>query len=522
MNLVYGSICSGIEAATQAWAPLGWKAAFFSEIEKFPSAVLAHHYGSNMPGEPFPEGGNGVPNYGDMRNFMEWPDHGPKSERPIDLLVGGTPCQSFSIAGLRKGLDDPRGNLMLTYLAIARRYRPKWLVWENVPGVLSSYTGAPDDEDIPNEGWEGEEDSDFAGLLRGVEELRYHGAWRILDTQYVRVDGFGRGIPQRRRRVFFVGYLGDWRRAAAVLFDRESLSGNPAPRRKTGQEIAVDVAPSLVSSGRGVERAGDTRGQDPVIAVFDRKAIAEYGSGDCGSTLSAKHSKYLVDLVATPVRATNHHADQVGYESHLVPEKKWPADVVDNVSHCLNAGGMGRIDWETETFVTTPIAFSSKDHGGDAMEGISPTLRSGNADTSHANGGVPPAVAMQQPYSIMPMNSGKDYKARKTHVAQPLMSGGPTGGNQGCDFVLNEWAVRRLTPLECDRLQGSGDNYTRIPWKNKPAEQCPDGPRYKAQGNGMSKNVLTWLGMRVELVEELFRSNELAGAGSDGWKEKST
>lgn len=120
--MIFGSVCSGIEAASAAWQPLGWQPAFFSENEAFPSAVLAHHH---------PD----VPNHGDMNTYAEWPDYA------IDLLVGGTPCQSFSVAGLRKGLDDPRGNLMLVYGAIARRYRPRWLVWENVPGVLSDDSG---------------------------------------------------------------------------------------------------------------------------------------------------------------------------------------------------------------------------------------------------------------------------------------------------------------------------------------------------------------------------------------------
>ena len=191
----YGSVCSGVEAATVAWHPLGWQPQFFSEIEKFPSAVLAHHYPN-------------VPNYGDMTKFKEW------NNDPIELLVGGTPCQSFSVAGLRKGLDDPRGNLMLTYLALAERNRPRWLVWENVPGVLSSNGGR-----------------DFGTFLGALGKLGYGFAYRVLDAQYF-------GVAQRRRRVFVVGYLGDWRRAAAVLFERESLSGHPAPSRKTREEIA--------------------------------------------------------------------------------------------------------------------------------------------------------------------------------------------------------------------------------------------------------------------------------------------
>lgn len=186
----YLSVCSGIEAATCAWHPLGWAPVAFSEIEPFPSALLAHHYPN-------------VPNLGDMTKFKEW------NIGPIDLLVGGTPCQSFSVAGLRKGLDDPRGNLMLTYLAIADRYKPKWLVWENVPGVLSSNGG-----------------KDFGTFLGGLGELGYGFAYRVLDAQYF-------GVPQQRRRVFVVASLGDWQSAAAVLSERESLDwrikARPAP-----------------------------------------------------------------------------------------------------------------------------------------------------------------------------------------------------------------------------------------------------------------------------------------------------
>src|SRR6185312_3211288 len=162
-----------------------------------------------------------VPNLGDMTKFKDWPD------ADVDVLVGGTPCQSFSVAGLRKGMADPRGNLALTYLAIADRYRPEWLLWENVPGVLSSSEGR-----------------DFGAFLGGLAELGYGFAYRVLDAQYVRVDGFGRAVPQRRRRVFVVGNSRDWRRAAAVLFERESLSRNSAPRRETGKETSADVAPS--------------------------------------------------------------------------------------------------------------------------------------------------------------------------------------------------------------------------------------------------------------------------------------
>lgn len=406
----YLSVCSGIEAATQAWHPLGWKPVAFSEIEPFPCAVLKHHY---------PD----VPNWGDMTKFEEWPD------ADVDVLCGGTPCQSFSVAGLRKGLADPRGNLMLTFGAIAARYRPRWLVWENVPGVLSSNGGR-----------------DFGAFLGMLGQLGYGVAYRVLDAQHVRTRRFPFAVPQRRRRVFVVGYLGDWRRAAAVLFDRESLSGHPPPRREAGKGFAADVAGCLVSSGRGVERTGDTRGQDPVVAVAN--------------------------------------SGQVGY--------------------CLTASAQQSSDAETETLL---------------------------AVAQHA---APIA------WSIMPQNSGKDYKARQVEVAQPLMAGGPVGGNQGGDYIqqpvafaqnsrdevrmiggdgqvvgalgaqpgmkqqayiAQPWAVRRLTPTECERLQGFPDDFTRIPYRGKPAELCPDGPRYKALGNSWAVNCADWIGERLAEVE---------------------
>ena len=232
----YLSVCSGIEAASVAWHPLGWEAFAYSEIEKFPCAVLKHHY---------PE----TPNFGDMTKFKEWP------HATIDVLVGGTPCQSFSIAGLRKGLDDPRGNLMLTYLAIADKYRPKWIVWENVPGVLSSNGGR-----------------DFGSLLGGLAKLGYGFAYRVLDAQYVRTDGHPYAVPQRRRRVFVVGHIGSWQRPAAVLFDRESLSGNPAPSRRAGQKATGFTASSFgqYSEGVGTVRAtgGDLGGGSETLAVW--------------------------------------------------------------------------------------------------------------------------------------------------------------------------------------------------------------------------------------------------------------
>jgi site-specific DNA-cytosine methylase len=206
--LRYLSVCSGIEAASMAWEPLGWQPAAFAEVEKFPSAVLTHHW---------PQ----VPNMGDMNNHEQW-------DLPsIDVLVGGTPCQSFSVAGLRKGLRDPRGGLMLTFLEIAQRRRPRWIVWENVPGVLSSHGGR-----------------DFGAFLGALGALGYGWAYRVLDAQWF-------GVAQRRRRVFVVANLGDGAAAAKVLFESESVCRNPAPSRETGERTAADAAGGVGDGRRG-------------------------------------------------------------------------------------------------------------------------------------------------------------------------------------------------------------------------------------------------------------------------------
>lgn len=416
-------MCSGIEAATVAWHPLGWQAAAFAEIEKFPRAVLQHHY----PDTPL---------HGDFTTI------GADDYGPIDLLVGGTPCQSFSVAGLRKGLADPRGNLALAFLALLERTRAKWVVWENVPGVLSSNSGR-----------------DFGAFLGALGELGYGWTYRVLDAQFF-------GVPQRRRRVFVVGHLGDWRRAAAVLSERQSLQGHPAPRREKGEEVA---------------------------GTFKSRARSGGWSQD-------------VDLAAS------------GY-MRTVPES------IPAVSASLNAHA-GRIDAETETLISQERAVSENLENGPGgkgfQEGIAYTLEARNKvqavafkpshctrDKDGAPSNVCPPLTKeadrgdQDPvlFSIMPQNSGKDHKAREVDIAQPIMAAGPTGGSQGGDYLLSEMAVRRLTPRECERLQGFPDDYTQIPWRGKPAEECPDGPRYKALGNSMAVPVMRWIGERIQMVE---------------------
>jgi len=394
----YGSVCSGVEAATVAWHPLGWEPQWFSEIEKFPSAVLDHHYPN-------------TPNLGDMTNFKEW------SNDPIDLLVGGTPCQSFSVAGLRKGLDDPRGNLMLTYLAIAERYAPRWIVWENVPGVLSSNGGR-----------------DFGTFLAALGQIGYGFAYRVLDAQYF-------GVAQRRRRVFVVGYLGDWRRAAAVLFERESMSGHPAPSRETREEIAQCLTTRTRSE------------YDPTTETLP------------------------VTTGALCARTGLSISTQDAAQGHLLPI----APQVINIY-----GGNKRPDRPEGGFYVRTDELTSKTL--DAATGLNPTCSQGGT------------AILQTAVAFSSNMSAPDYQTDGT--TPTLKLGGHGGGNPPAFSDGSQ--VRRLTPTECERLQGFPDDYTQIAWRNKEAENCPDGPRYKAMGNSMAVPVMHWIGRRIEMIEAEF------------------
>jgi len=316
----YLSVCSGIEAATVAWHGLGWTPVAFSEIEPFPSAVLQHHYPH-------------VPNLGDMTNFKEW------NLGTVDLLVGGTPCQSFSVAGLRKGLEDPRGNLMLTYLAIAQRYRPRWLVWENVPGVLSSNGGR-----------------DFGTFLGALGELGYGWAYRVLDAQWF-------GVAQRRRRVFVVGCLGDQASAAKVLFESESVCRNPPPSREKGQGSARGV-------GGGVERRRwPAEITSTLNAAFGEKQGLEDQHALNGAELfvpvplfatSGQTNAAFAENQALALNATN----EAPYVAQPVAGSHWdsPANPHPTLNQSHNTGGIAASDQELFSqrgsgLVAQPVAF---------------------------------------------------------------------------------------------------------------------------------------------------------------------
>lgn len=445
----FGSVCSGIDAASVAWNPLGWRAAFLSEIEKFPRAVLAHHY---------PE----VPLHGDFTTIQA-DDYGP-----IDALVGGTPCQSFSLAGKRGGMADHRGNLSLEYILLARRKRARWVGWENVPGVLSSSRG--DDfrcflsglvgwhVPLPDGGWKN------SGIIApGPVDGSYGVAWRILDAQYF-------GIPQRRRRVFVVGYLGDWRRAAAVLFERHGLRGHPPPRRNPRQG-------STSHPGEAAQGGGGRRIEADPLA---KTVLASTG----------QRNDPLTDNLLT---------------------ERWPAEVAPTLNAAFGSkqgledqhafGGAG-------LFVQSePVIFASDGQAGAAFaEDVALTINATN----------------EQPYISEPV------AIQERAVCQNPEAG--PGSKMGSGTILNRSAVRRVTPRECERLQGFPDDYTLIPayargskksdreevarwimrgdpeWTLEKALEWaghPDGPRYKALGNSMAVPVMRWIGERIAAVEAL-------------------
>ena len=508
----YLSVCAGIEATSVAWHDLGWEAAAYSEIEPFPSAVLDHHYPS-------------VPKVGDMTKYKEW-DIGT-----INLLVGGTPCQSFSVAGLRKGLEDPRGNLALVYCGILDHFKPKWFVWENVPGVLSSSGGR-----------------DFGSFLGAVAQLGYGFAYRVLDAQYF-------GVAQRRKRVFVVGCLGDWRSAAEVLFERHSLSGNPAPSREKGQKVAP-----AVSTGTPFSRTGNERVEcDAIIPVSDpayclettcndysradgfnmiaqaipldlrnagrdpekydeinRQGVGVGEIGDPAHTLTtacvhgvaqpiafnfAPGKGELKDDIHITTANVSKTIDASGSNpamhqggTGVVQPIPYGVGESPDTAHCLRSGASKADKHESTTYIAQPTVLM--DQGGSVMnvlqDGTVGTLRrethghepvvmqptfaldeynqSGHKEVCYplrtASGDGIPKVNVAQP-----IIGGVDYE-NNAHgpddVTGPLLKGSPTGGGRPLPAIaLASMAVRRLTPVECERLQGFPDGYTNIPWRKK-------------------------------------------------------
>ena len=392
----YLSTFSGIEAASVAWEPLGWEPVGFSEINPFAAAVLAHR---------FPK----VTNFGDVTRYETWKIGGGA----VDLLVGGSPCQSFSVAGRREGLNDPRGQLMLSYLGVARRFRPRWVVWENVPGVLSSGGGR-----------------DFGSLVGGLAKLGYGVAYRVLDAQWCRVDGYEKAVPQRRRRVFLVGCLGDARLASKVLFESQSVRRDPSSGREEGQ--------------------GDTRfAQDGIGASVSENMIATPEIGLFSDGLHA-----VLDGRAT----ASGNADSSGRTNVMAKEKP---SVIDRSAFNQGSNALYAPSIEESDVMATLVA-----KGPHAVYDVAGTMGSrtgsggGFSTDFEVSGGLIPITAL----------------------------------TDACGQVAR-LSVRRLTPRECERLQGFPDDWTLVPYRNKPAA---DGPRCKVIGNSMAVNCMRWIGRRIQ------------------------
>lgn len=382
----YLSLCSGIEAATVAWPD--WTPVAFSEIEPFPSAVLAQHY---------PD----VPNLGDMTKI-----NGHDYKGKVDLIVGGTPCQAFSVAGLREGLADPRGNLALTFLRLVDEVQPEVFIWENVPGVLSSNKGR-----------------DFGSFVGAVAELGYRGAWRVLDAQYF-------GLAQRRKRVFFVGCSPESGRSPReILFERESLCGHPPPSREAREGVTLRT-----KSGTGV--------------AHRLVAFGEYTTDETASTVKARDYKDATDLVTCALRMRS-GCEGVGKGALVSEEQSLTLATANDQTVFVN----NRQDPVSDVEL-------AQDNGGAILK----------------------PIGLDEEQNAFVDGFGT-LKARERG-----------GGFEG-SVMNSSRTVRRLTPTECERLQGFPDGYTDVPWRGKPG--APDGPRYKALGNSMAVPVMRWIGKRI-------------------------
>lgn len=482
----YFSICSGIEAASVAWHSLGWTPVGFSEIEPFPCAVLAHR---------FPH----VKNYGDMTKFADW-----NIDESVDLLVGGTPCQSFSVAGLRQGLKDPRGNLMLTFLGIAERFRPRWIVWENVPGVLSSNGGR-----------------DFGAFLGALEKLGYGWAYRVLDAQWVRTHRHPRAVPQRRRRVFVVGCLVP-ELAQKVLFESESVRRDPSSRKQTKQDATREIAGCVRSGGDG--GVPSSRGEH---LVYDRQRIGQYGDNGVASTCSARDYKDATDLVVGALCAS----DYKGIRNQSIDEGKAIVIQGNLIGRGDTAGPQGvgaSTDGASYTLTKADVhGVLYENHPNDSRVTGPHDVAPSCVSRYGTGGGNVPLVQQAVPYDLFqvtaPLNKQNRTPESPCHtlardnaahaavavdVYNQTVDGdvaatvtAAAGGTSTSGPKALESFVRRLTPLECERLQGFPDGWTDVPYRGKPA---PDGGRYKALGNSMAVNCMEWIGDRINSSLEKF------------------
>lgn len=434
----FGSLFTGVGGFDLGFEQAGLTSEWQVELDADCNRVLEKHW-------------PGVTRYKDVRDVGKL--------EPVDVICGGFPCQDLSVAGKRAGLAGERSGLWFEFLRIVELTRPRFVVVENVPGLLSS-----------------DEGRDFAVILRGLVECGYCLAWRIVDAQFYRV-------AQRRRRVFIVGSLGDGS-SAEILFESESVSWNPPTRREAGQRVA-----RAVTTGTGKSSGPRNGNGEPLHLITSARMtpFGEYVEDDSASSLKQRDFKDATDLVVSmPLKAKANSSHDDSHETYVTAYRTagncGPFDQGDRVA-ALNTA-------------TDPnqniIAFSSKDHGADAGE-IAPTLRSQNFKDSHMNGGRQVAIA----FTERTRADGRNFESQE-ELAYAVTNPG-SGGRTHSRQVAGQFGVRRLTPRECERLQGFPDDWTRWDANGK---EISDSSRYRMLGNAVCVNVARWISSRLKVVGE--------------------
>ena len=514
MTIKYLSICSGIESVSVAWKPLGWEAMGFSEIDPFRSAILQYHY---------PE----VKNYGDFTKITKE----SFSETP-DVLVGGTPCATFSIAGLRKGLGEDRGNLALEFILLIKRIKPTWVLWENVFGVLSSNGGR-----------------DFASFLGALAECGYGFAYRVLDAQYTRTQRFPRAIPQRRRRVFVVGHIGNWKNPAKVLFNTTSMQENPPPIRRKQERIARESTHRLARRGEyvpdgvaGTIAARDWKSSTDLIVEKPPIMVRHSQTGSNGKNWTDEdvswsltaNDIYTVIETSTPDKTARIYKDEVSptltamtggnrqpiiFKDHnpddednslmhyadeieIVKLRKYKVDIL-NLQKSLSEGKK-RIKYSLKEIAETlDVNLTTVEHWFRTDRSFS--IPNENIWFDLKNLLQIETDEFDKSITEFKLEEGKYEMSRRIYSSEGV-SPTITANNPETKIAVNtkhprNHIIRRLTPIETERLQGFPDNYTQIPYRGKPKEECPVSKRYEACGRAMSINVMEYLGERIQKVE---------------------
>ena len=489
----YLSICSGIEACSVAWDPLGWKAQGFAEIEDFRAEVLKYHY---------PE----VKNYGDFTKIKK-----ENIGEHTDVLVGGTPCATFSIAGLRKGLDEDRGNLALEFIKLVERIRPTWVIWENVFGVLSSNKG-----------------EDFATFLGALAECGYGFAYRVLDTQYVRTQRFPRAIPQRRRRVFVVGHIRDWRYPAEVLFDGEEVSKDFRPSRRKKKTTSNELEESFKKESLEsyIIRQSHTKsngkpykndGSSFTLTASDKYAVTIFETNTPDKT--ARLQKEEISPTLTAMTGGNRQpCVLVEYKGKDEESNDGLIHVADEITEVtvrkynVNIVGLQNLlrEQKNKLLLTTKDISDALNVSKTKVEHWFRTDKSFAIPSSEIWLELKELLEIVTDYydeSIMEFETKEGVFESAKRIYDSKASYPTITASNLMPKVLHEdfkTELRAITNVEAERLQGFPDNYTQIPYKGKPKEECPTSRRYEAVGRSMSINVMEWLGTRIENVHKKY------------------